>query len=186
MAKKYDPYGRYRGDLGYAQIIYLSRVKWFNSARIAQITGYAESTIRGYENKYAYLYPQAVELFEDKTGIIPSHLNGNWCYWIRVYCDGNYAFDKIGSTTRNPDQRIREVMRSGWTGYNGELTYKVMGLIECGAKSPVGLEKMLQGFLISQGYRHIPNDRFYAPHLDSDTIFNFAKNAGYARANYSS
>ena len=180
--RKYDPYGRYRGDLGYAQIIYLRKVKWFSTERVAQITGYAESTIRGYENKYAHLYPQAVELFEDKPGIIPSHLNGNWCYCIRVYCDGNYVFDKIGTTTRNPDQRIREVIRDGWKGYDGKITYKVMGLVECGPRDPVGLEKLLHGFLIAQGFQHIPNDRFYAPGLEYEALFNFAKQVGYKNA----
>ena len=175
----YDPYSKY-GDpfIAHAQVIYLYRVKHFDYSRIADITGYAVSTVRGYVYKYEGLYEKATQMFVEPTGVVPPHIKGNWCYWIRVYCDGRHIFDKIGTTTRSPVVRINEVMRNGWKYYDGVLTCTVMELIDCGSRNPVGLEKLLHGVLISQDYKHIPNDRFEAA-LDRDLIINTAKMYGY-------
>ena len=177
--RNYDPYSKYNDAfIAHAQVIYLHRVKHFDYDRIANITGYAVSTVKGYVYKYDGLYEKAKEMFVEEPGVVPAHIKGNWCYWIRVYCDGVHIFDKIGTTTRSPQTRIREVMRDGWKNCDGNLTCKVMELIDCGSRNPVGLEKLLHGVLISQNYRHIPNDRF-ASTLDRDLIINTAKMYGY-------
>ena len=175
----YDPYARYYNtDISHAQVIYLARIMHLDSERIAFITGYAISTVKGYIRKYDYLYDKAKEMFGEVKTTVPPTIKGNWCYWIRVYCDGVYAFDKIGKTTRTPKKRIEEMMRTGWRGYEGELTCKIIEIFDCGSRNPVGLENILHGVLISKGYPHIPNDRFKSA-IDRDLVIQTAKQFGY-------
>ena len=176
----YDPYVQHREtEVRHAQVVYLSKVKHLDDVRVAEITGYAVTTVRIYSNIYQEdLEEKSKIMFEETEGVLPSNVKGNWCYWIRVYCDGKHIFDKIGTTTRTPEIRIAEMMRNGWKNYYGVLTCKVMELFDCGSRNPVGLEKLLHGVLISQNYEHLPNDRFRSA-VDREIILNTAKMYGY-------
>lgn len=175
----YDPYVKHtETEVRHAQVIYLSRIKHLDNARVAEITGYAVSTVKIYSSIYWELEKQAEMMFAETKDTPPCKVKGNWCYWIRVYCDGQHVFDKIGTTTRTPDIRIAEMMRNGWKYYDGVMTCKVMELFDCGNHNPVGLEKLLHGVLITQDYHHLPNDRF-TDALDRDIILKTAKMYGY-------
>lgn len=64
-------------------------------------TKYALSTIRNYIRKYHNLLDQARKLFEG----ISLTSGENWFYWIRIYQNGKYLFDKIGETKQQDPKK---------------------------------------------------------------------------------
>lgn len=156
------------------QVLYLAQ-KNYSNQEIAEITGYAVSTVISYQYKYKDDIDFAMRYFSTTAATTQK---GNYCYWIRVYQNGEYLFDKIGTTQRNVKQRIYEILYRGWKDHKGDLTCDIIDVFDCGNLDCRGLEELIHGLFISKQYDYIPNDRFSQP-LDSKAIYDIAKQFGY-------
>lgn len=170
-----------------AQIIYLKYVKEETNEFIAELTGYAVSTVRNYANKFFELLESAKELFKGsrKTKIQKSRVEDNHfvinenteifveCdtknfysdsekfYLIRAFDEnGKRLFSKVGTTTRDILTRMKEHLKS----------YKDLGVVKiiidrvwnCGNTPAEGFESFFRAIYISKFAKHFKkNDRFF-------------------------
>lgn len=182
---KFNPYVR-QEDIhrSHLQIVYLAN-EGVSYEQIAEITGYAVSTIRTYVRKYAEFMAEANRTFADyyapailkvdkyksrNTGVeIPiCYLEGcgedvpnqRAVYLFKFYC-GGVVNSKIGTTERSINQRVREELRgyikdSGWEIERVEIAR----IISTGEYDPVFTESELRGKFIKYHKHFKKNDRF--------------------------
>lgn len=156
------------------QVVYLFHKMNYSIQEIMTVTGYTQRTVETYIKLYIDDLENAIRYFENT----PDEEVGNYCYWIRVYENSEYLFDKIGTTTRTVNVRLQEVIRTGWKGHTKNLTYDIIDIFNCGDTDPRGLEELIHGVFISKKYQYLPNDRFAKP-LDSKAIYDIARQFGY-------
>lgn len=160
----YDVKNPYR----YQAIIYLAEVKKESNRFIADLFGYAISTIRTYRWKYHYYLEESKELFEprviDEEILNPNDYDldsyGKFFYLVKFYdYRGNFLVSKIGTTERSLEQRLKEHFKSG-TPYNrmGACFLKIDKVYSC-PRNPKGLESYIRGLLMLK-YDLIGNDQF--------------------------
>lgn len=171
-----------------AQVVYLDRVLKKTREEIADITGYAISTVRNYINKFSDLLDYAKEIFEEvvekvkklrkskyddvinDNGYDIRVKDGEQCYLFRFFNDYNELLcSKVGTTTRTVRQRLIEELRS--------KTYKGMGatkatidrIYNCGELPAEGLESLIRSEYIKKYPRSFKkNDRFIGETFDLD------------------
>ncbi len=182
---KYNPYVHH-DDIHrtHLQIIYLANAG-VDYATIAQITGYAVSTVRTYVRKYAEHMAEADRIFADytaptilKTDKYKSRSTGSeiaihyleGCgedkpnqmavYLFKFYCD-NQVHSKIGTTERSVNERVREEIRTYMkkNGWNIERV-EVARIISTGEYDPVFTESQLRAKFIKYHKHFQKNDRF--------------------------
>lgn len=168
------------------QIIYLKYVREETNEFIAELTGYAVSTIRNYATKFFELLESAKELFkgsrktkmqkakvdnhfiisEDKEIVVECDTKNFYgdsekFYLIRAFDkNGNRLFSKVGTTTRGILERMKEHLKS----------YKELGVVKiiidkvwsCGNTPAEGFESFFRAIYISKFAKHFKkNDRFF-------------------------
>ena len=167
MIRPHNPYD-VKNPYRYQAIIYLAEVKKESNRFIADLFGYAISTIRTYRWKYAYYLEESKKLFE-QFQIVEEILNpnnyeldiyGKFFYLVKFYDDrGNFLVSKIGTTERKLKQRLKEHFRAG-TPYDklGACYLEVDKVYSC-PKNPKGLESYIRGLLMLK-YDLVGNDQF--------------------------
>jgi hypothetical protein len=160
----YDSKNEYR----YHAIVYLSKIKNESDEFIAELFGYAMSTIRTYRSKYSEYLEESKKLFEPRIIFDeienPNNYDldscGKFFYLIKFYNDkGNFLVSKIGTTERKLKQRLKEHFRTG-TPYDrmGARFLEIDKVYSC-PKNPKGLESYIRGLLMLK-YDLIGNDQF--------------------------
>lgn len=179
-----------------AQVIYLKEVLKKEYKEIAEITGYAISTVRSYVKKFFDLLEYAKNIFEeeiaetvkkvrmtkydkmiDNNGLDIATPKGEVCYLFEFYDDAkNLLCSKVGTTKRTVRQRLKEELAS--------KTYKGMGathaivnrVYECGEMPAEGLESLIRSEYIKKYPKSFKkNDRFIGEYFDFDFCDKIAK-----------
>ena len=197
--QNYNPLEKqYDTKVAHAQVIYLSKVLEKSNYEIAQITDYAESTVKNYIRKYADLLEWAKEIFSKvKERFVaycskrksPTYDNRIFvaenvdlldnvkekCYLISFYDkDNNLVCSKVGTTTREVIKRIKEELRSKTYTSRGCETVKINRVYDCKEVPAEGLESYFRALYI----RNYPtkfnkNDRFFGVEFDLDQADEF-------------
>ena len=182
--KKYDD-----TQTKYRQIVYLYNKKNETCDFIANLTGYAYSTVKNYIRKFAHLLEEACELFkysrkpkdsarethfETPHGTIdfecPNDLgeDGEKFYLIRAFnAEGVRLFSKVGTTIRSVLQRMKEHLSA----------YAKLGIVrividkvwDCGNLPAEGFESWFRAYYIRRWPEKFnKNDRFFDVDFDLD------------------
>ena len=182
--KKYDD-----TQTKYRQIVYLYNKKNETCDFIANLTGYAYSTVKSYIRKFAHLLEEACELFkysrkpkdlvkethfETPHGTIdfecPNNLgeDGEKFYLIRAFnAEGVRLFSKVGTTIRSVLQRMKEHLSA----------YAKLGIVrividkvwDCGNLPAEGFESWFRAYYIRRWPEKFnKNDRFFDVEFDLD------------------
>lgn len=175
-----------------AQVVFLTYVKEETADFIAELTGYAKSTVKQYAKKFVDLLEVAKEMFKHsrKTadqkhtmptentviqttkGEIEFHADSNYpagtqiFYLIRAFdSTGKRLFSKVGTTSRTVKQRMTEHLRD----------YKKLGVVKivvdkiwnCGCLPAEGFESWFRAVYISKFTEAFKkNDRFFGIDFD--------------------
>lgn len=172
-------------QIRYAQVVYLKYVAEKTTREIADIVGYAVSTVRNYCHKYYDLLDYAKSIFEEKViahtvrkskynnminanGFDIDTKDGELCYLFEFYNEeGQLLCSKVGTTTRTIRIRLREELAS--------KTYKGMGatkaivnrVYQCGEYPAEGLESLIRSEYIKKYPKSFKkNDRFIGEYFD--------------------
>lgn len=166
-----------------AQIVYLvHELKWAYD-KVAELTGYAVSTVRNYAVKYFNLLDWAKEIFSrvskkvrkskyndmiDANGFDIDTVCGEICYLFEFYTKEKvFICSKVGTTTRTVRERLKEEL--------GHDTYKKMGaefavvhrVYKCGEIPAEGLESRIRAEYIKKYPKAFKkNDRFIGEYFD--------------------
>ena len=146
------------------QIVYLNK-HGFEPAEIAKWTDYAVSTIKAYIRKYADLLEQACNLFYHITQKVKAVMRGGrqLVYLYKFYYEnGELICSKVGTTTRLPEQRLKEEItyyrKHGIEVGNAEIC----SVIDCGAIPAEGAESYARAQYIKKHPAAFhKNDRFF-------------------------
>ena len=137
-------------DLRHLQVVYLNDQN-FSFEEISKWTGYAVSTIKGYIKKFIHLLDEAKATFTRITKKAKMALRGHrqLVYLYKFYDEnGNLICSKVGTTTRLPEERLKE-----------EITYyrqhnipvadaKICSVIDCGKLPAEGAESITRALFI--------------------------------------
>lgn len=159
------------------QVVYLDSCG-FTPAEIRKWVEYAESTIKGYIKKFADLLEKAKKYFYHVTKKVKAVLRGGkqLVYLFKFYdSDGKLICSKVGTTTRLPEERMREEIKS-YQKSKDELVAsidhaEICSVIDCGAIPAEGAESQTRALFI----RKFPdtfkkNDRFMGVDIPTATF----------------
>lgn len=146
------------------QTVYLNK-HGFDTDAIAKWTGYAKSTIHTYVRKFADLLEKACATFYHVTQKVKTVMRGGrqLVYLYKFYYEnGELICSKVGTTTRLPEQRLKEEItyykKHGLKVDRGEIC----SVIDCGAIPAEGAESYARAEYIKK-YPDCfhKNDRFF-------------------------
>ena len=172
--KKINVFDTYEDtDLKHLQVIYLDK-HGFTPEEISKWTSYAVSTIKGYVKKFADLVEKAFETFYHITLKAKKVLHGGkqLCYLYKFYDkNGKLICSKVGTTTRLPEQRLKEEIKY-YQKHGIEVeTGEICSVIDCGAIPAEGAESITRAYFIR---RHpeafCKNDRFFDVDISTKTF----------------
>jgi hypothetical protein len=163
-------------DVKHAQVIYLDKVMNKPIDEIAEITDYAESTIKRYIKKFAHLLSWAKEIFtktkQKLMGISYEFLGRiEWevektykpCAYIIEYFDekDNFLWLKVGKTSQPLQNRVYQHLNKDYKG----IAYKavIKNYFECNNDDDaLTMENMLRKYYKQQNNEKdfLPLDRF--------------------------
>lgn len=163
--KKIDVFQSFEDtDMKHLQTVYLDK-HGFEAEEISKWTGYAVSTIRGYIRKFASLVEKACATFYHITQKVKAVMRGGrqLVYLYKFYYEnGELICSKVGTTTRLPEQRLKEEItyykKHGIEVDRGEIC----SVIDCGAIPAEGAESYARAEYIKK-YPDCfhKNDRFF-------------------------
>lgn len=194
--EKFNPFVRYEvATVCHLQVVYLSVECGLPYEEIAEITGYAVSTVRLYVRKYAEDIDLAREFFingipapapvtepasvlyrkfRDGRAVPMEFMpncgenisNTQIVYLFKFFSPTGLLFDKIGTTTKNAVSRLRDEI--------GEYSKKfpidrveIHRIRSCGEIPAEGYESVLRGQLIADHpTAYRKNDRFFGADID--------------------
>ena len=182
-------------EVQHAQVIYLKEILSKGLDEIAEITGYAISTVKSYIRKFAHLLDYAKEIFEEKkqqrkarkskydeiienNGFDITESGKEICYLFEFYDnENNLLCSKVGTTKRNVRQRLIEELRSKTYKNMGATNAVVNRVYNCGEFPAEGLESRIRSEYIRKYPKSFKkNDRFINTLFDFDFCDKIAKN----------
>jgi hypothetical protein len=179
-----DPFEKYDDvEVKHLQVVYLAYLG-FAKEKIAELTGYALTTIKRYVKKFKDLLNAARQFFEKPLRDIIVILCDNLgrektekCYLFKFYGENNtLLFSKIGTTTRSPMARLKEEIK----GYRRSRflinKVEVCAVIDCGNIPAEGAESILRATFIKQFPNSFKkNDRFFGVDIPTETFKNIVE-----------
>lgn len=165
------------------QLVYLDSFG-FSAKEISKWVSYAESTIKTYVRKFADLLDKAKKTFYHVTKKVKKVLQGGrqLVYLFKFYdSDGKLVCSKVGTTTRLPEDRMREEIRDYRKSKDPIVASidhaEVCSVIDCGAIPCEGAESITRAAFI----RKYPdtfkkNDRFMGVDLSTIAFNRIVKN----------
>ena len=182
IIRENDPYDvkcAYR----YQALIYLAFVEKKDNRFIADLFGYAMSTVRTYKWKYADKLEEAKELFKEyilhETLENPYEYDldtsGQYFYLIKFYNHNDeFLVSKVGTTTQTLRKRLKDHFKSNTPYYRRGASYLIIDKVyEC-TRNPKGIENALKGELMKK-YDLVGNDQFEVD-LNWDDYEDFIQN----------
>ena len=163
--KKIDVFQTFKDvDMKRKQVVYLSD-NGFEPPEIAKWTGYAVSTIKNYAKKFLYLLDDARKTFYHITQKVKKVLRGGrqLVYLYKFYYEnGELICSKVGTTTRLPEQRLKE--ETAYYRKHGIPVGKaeICSVIDCGAIPAEGAESYARAeYIKKHPAAFCKNDRFF-------------------------
>jgi hypothetical protein len=165
------------------QAVYLNAYG-FTAKEISKWVSYAESTIKTYIRKFADLLDKAKKTFYHVTKKVKKVLQGGrqLVYLFKFYdSDGKLVCSKVGTTTRLPEERMKEEIKSYQKSKDEVVASidhaEICSVIDCGAIPCEGAESITRAAFI----RRFPdtfkkNDRFMGVDLPVVTFNRIVKN----------
>jgi hypothetical protein len=169
--------------LAYMQIVYLHHYE-FPYDKIAEITGYAKSTVKNYVRKFADLLEEAKKTFYHITQKITKEVFGKrqLVYLFKFYDEKNeLVCSKVGTTTRLPQQRLKEEIKY-YQNHDIPVTKaEICSVIDCGDIPAEGAESVTRAYYIRRHPKTFcKNDRFFnldiAPRTFNKIVNNYLEN----------
>lgn len=166
--KKIDVFQKFDSiEMRRMQIVYLDSYG-FSPAEIHKWVDYAEATIKSYRYKFAEMLEKAEKIFYKITQKVKSVLTGGrqLVYLFKFYdSNGNLVCSKVGTTTRLPEQRMKEEIRSYQRSKDEKIASiayaEICSVIDCGAIPAEGAESITRGAFIKKfPDKFKKNDRF--------------------------
>lgn len=151
------------------QVVYLSAHLKMAKKKVAEITGYAISTVKTYTRKFIDLLNAAKEYFEKPIALVIQILCGDLgkaknekCYLFKFYDNSdNLLFSKVGTTTRAVKTRLKEEIKAYRKSGFDIGKAEICKVIDCGDIPAEGAESFCRAVFIKQ-FPHTfkKNDRF--------------------------
>lgn len=167
IIRENDPYDKncpYR----YQALIYLAYEKKESNRFIADLFGYAMSTVRTYKWKYVDYLEEAKQLFKEhilyETIENPWEYDldteNNYFYLIKFYDHkGEFLMSKVGTTTKTLRTRLSQHFRSNTPYYKMGASFLMIDKIYICERNPKGIENALKGELMKK-YELVGQDQF--------------------------
>lgn len=168
MAKKIDVFQKFEDtEMKRMQVVYLNEYG-FTPKQIAKWVDYAESTIKTYTKKFSDLVDKAKKTFYHVTKKVKTVLVGGaqLVYLFKFYdSNGNLVCSKVGTTTRLPEQRMKEEIRNYKKSKNAKIATithaDICSVIDCGSVPAEGAESVTRAYFIRKNPdKFVKNDRF--------------------------
>lgn len=164
--------------LKHLQVIFLNENN-FQLMEIAKWTGYKIQTIKKYIKQFAHLLEEAKQTFKRITKKTKQKLQGKkqWCYLYKFYdSDDNLICSKVGTTTRLPEDRLKEEIlyykKQGIAVENA----KICSIIDCGELPAEGAESITRALFIRKyPQAFCKNDRFFGVDIPTRTFNKIVK-----------
>ena len=161
------------------QLVYLD-ANGFSASEIRQWVNYAESTIKAYIRKFADLLEEARKTFYIITLKTKQQLKGGrqYVYLFKFFDkEGKLICSKVGTTTRLPEQRMKEEIRY-YNKHGIEVEEgKICSVIDCGEYPAEGAESHARGAFIKRFPKAFyKNDRFFGVDIPVKTFNNLVYN----------
>lgn len=165
MAKKVDVFQSFEDtEMKHLQVVYLDS-HGFTPEEIAKWCGYAISTIKGYIKKFSSLLEKAKATFYHITLKAKKVLKGGkqLVYLFKFYTNkGELICSKVGTTTRLPEQRLKEEIKYYQKHDIPVATAEMCSIIDCGAIPAEGAESITRAaFIRKHPEAFCKNDRFF-------------------------
>ena len=166
--KKIDVFQKFDDvEMKRMQLVYLDSYG-FTIEQIRKFSDYAEATIKTYIRKFSYMVEKARKTFYHITQKVKKVLVGGrqLVYLFKFYDNkGNLVCSKVGTTTRLPEQRMKEELRSYQKSKDEKIasirTAEICSVIDCGAIPAEGAESITRGMFIKKfPDKFKKNDRF--------------------------
>lgn len=165
-----NPFERYENTkIKHLQVVYLSKRLKLTTKKVAEITGYAISTVKTYARKFVDLLKTATDYFEKPFETVVQILcknvgkaNTEKCYLFKFYDNTDkLLFSKIGTTTRSIKTRLKEEIKSYRKGGFDIGKVEICEVINCGELPAEGAESICRAKFIKK-YKGTfqKNDRF--------------------------
>lgn len=177
MAKKINALQEYDdAEIKHLQVVYLDK-HGFSPEEISNWTKYAISTIKNYIRKFEVLLDEACEVFYHITQKVKQVLRSGkqLVYLYKFYYDnGELICSKVGTTTRLPEQRLKEEIRYYRNHGIDVGDAKICSIIDCGNIPAEGAESYTR----AQYIRKYPgafckNDRFFGVDIPTKSFNKF-------------
>lgn len=165
----YNPFGHYNdSNTKRMQVVFLKECMNLSFEKIAEITSYALSTVKKYAKKFLNLLKKAKQIFIKRVNSIIETIcdlgktKTEKCYLIKFYNSKNeIIFSKIGTTTREVVQRLREEIKNYRKGGFDVRKAIICKVIDCGKTPAEGAESYCKAIFIKQYQGAFKkNDRF--------------------------
>lgn len=155
------------------QVVYLND-NGFEASEISKWTGYAVSTIKNYVRKFANLLDAARAMFYHITQKVKAVLRGGrqLVYLYKFYYEnGELICSKVGTTTRLPEQRLKEEI-AYYRKHGIEVgDAKICSVIDCGAIPAEGAESYARAeYIKKHPAAFCKNDRFFGIDIPERTF----------------
>lgn len=166
-------------DMKRMQVVYLNKYG-FDPEQISKWVDYAVSTIKTYIKKFADLLEKAEKTFYRVTKKVKAVLVGGrqLVYLFKFYdSDGKLICSKVGTTTRLPEQRIKEEIKYYQSYGIPVASTEICSVIDCGSIPCEGAESITRAaFIRKYPEAFCKNDRFFGVDLPVRTFNQIVKN----------
>lgn len=172
--KKCDVFQKYEEvAMKRKQIVFLD-YNGFSADEIAEFVDYAVSTIKNYARKFASLLEEAKKTFYVITLKTKQQLKGGrqYVYLFKFYDKmGKLICSKVGTTTRLPEQRIKEEMRYYRNHGIDVASNEICSVIDCGDNPAEGAESCARAHYIKKFPKQFcKNDRFFGVDISTQSF----------------
>ena len=165
-----NPFEQYENiQIKRMQVVYLSAHLKMAKKKVAEITGYAISTVKTYTRKFIDLLSAAKEYFEKPIALVIQILcddlgkaKNEKCYLFKFYDNSDkLLFSKVGTTTRAVKTRLKEEIKTYRKSGFDIGKAEICKVIDCGNVPAEGAESFCRAAFIKQ-FPHTfkKNDRF--------------------------
>ena len=165
-----NPFERYDDvQIKRMQVVYLNKGLKITKKKVAEITGYAVSTVQTYARKFINLLDKAKEYFEKPIQLVIKTLcdylgkdKSEKCYLFKFYDNSDkLLFSKVGTTTRTIKTRLKEEIKTyRKNGFDIGMA-EICKVIDCGDVPAEGAESFCRAaFIIQFPHTFKKNDRF--------------------------
>lgn len=165
--------------LQHMQVVYLDYCN-FTYAEIAKITKYAISTVKNYVRKFCHLLEEAKKTFKRVTATAKKTLIGKreLVYLFKFYdSKGALICSKVGTTTRLPEQRLKEEIRYYQKHNIPVALTEICSVIDCEGLPAEGAESQTRAYFIRKHPKAFcKNDRFFGIDIPTKTFNTIVKN----------